>query len=141
MLMTSQYVPEALIRRCAMEESMLWKSKSIADITFHSRWYLWSLTGTPRNFNAIAFYLHITGTLQPWEPNLTCPTHSPYSQICWPRKASKPCTIPMSHDMLYRAHHGHEDHVDLHLRMTRFTQPTITCPHTQNQGPGEHKCI
>jgi hypothetical protein len=25
------------------------------------RWYLWSLTGTPRNFNAIAFYLHITG--------------------------------------------------------------------------------
>lgn len=25
------------------------------------RWYLWSLTGTPRTFNAIAFYLHITG--------------------------------------------------------------------------------
>jgi hypothetical protein len=22
---------------------------------------LWSLTGTPRTFNAIAFYLHITG--------------------------------------------------------------------------------
>jgi hypothetical protein len=30
---------------------------------FLSRWYLWSLTGTPRNFNAIAFYLHITGML------------------------------------------------------------------------------
>ncbi|OQN96290.1 hypothetical protein B0A48_17546 [Cryoendolithus antarcticus] len=25
------------------------------------RWYLWGLTGYERNFNAIAFYLHITG--------------------------------------------------------------------------------
>jgi hypothetical protein len=34
---------------------------SVANYSRVRRWYLWSLTGTPRTFNAIAFYLHITG--------------------------------------------------------------------------------
>lgn len=61
------------------------------------RWYIWELTGgKQRNFNAIAFYLHITGmTSIKVAMSVKLCLLTIFAQICSPRKGSD--ALPLLH--------------------------------------------
>lgn len=110
---------------------------NFADYIRASRWYLWSLTGTPRNFNAIAFYLHLSGKHFQWSPNdCTWPLLTLHRHACQGGSLRLPqakrlldlvCVVIYNHYSSFVIRHDDQQTRVTHPRPRAMLQETSYC--------------